>query len=425
MPQTIYDKLKSGDPEIRRSKILEALESEDMEVTYSDSLDNEMILNMGPQHPATHGVLRLLVKLDGETVLKCVPELGYLHRGYEKLAENCNYHEYIPHTDRLDYLQPVANNVAYTLAVEKLLNLEITERTKYIRTICCELGRIMSHLIAIGSMVMDTGALTPFLWAMREREKIMDILDIVTGVRFTTSYTRIGGVAQDITDVAIAAMKKFIDEFPGYLKDIRGLVDRNKIFIVRTEGIGYITPDDVIEYGLTGPIIRAAGFDRDLRKDDPYLIYDKLDFNIPVFTESDSLARYYVRMEEMLESTKIIKQCIEKIPSGPIHADVPKQVLPRKEKVYTKMEELIQDFMLINFGITPPVGESYQAIESSKGELGFYIISDGTGHPWRMKIRSPSFSNLQGLPILIRNCFLSDTIVILGSVDPVMGEADK
>lgn len=425
MPQTIYDKLKSGDPEIRRSKILEALESEDMEVTYSDSLDNEMILNMGPQHPATHGVLRLLIKLDGETVLKCVPELGYLHRGYEKLAENCTYHEYIPHTDRLDYLQPVANNVAYTLAVEKLLNLEITERTKYIRTICCELGRIMSHLVAIGSMVMDTGALTPFLWAMREREKIMDILDIVTGVRFTTSYTRIGGVAQDITDEAIAAIKKFTDEFPGYLKDIRGLIDRNKIYIVRTEGIGYITPEDVIEYGLTGPTLRAAGFDRDLRKDDPYLIYDKLDFNIPVFTESDSLARYYVRMEEMLESTKIINQCIEKIPSGPIHADVPKQVLPRKEKVYTKMEELIHDFMLINFGITPPVGESYQAIESSKGELGFYIISDGTGHPWRMKIRSPSFSNLQGLPILIGNCFLSDTIVILGSIDPVMGEADK
>ena len=425
MPQTIYDKLKSGDPEIRHSKILDALESEDMTVTYSDTLDNEMILNMGPQHPATHGVLRLLVKLDGETVLKCVPELGYLHRGYEKLAENCNYHEYIPHTDRLDYLQPVANNVAYTLAVEKLLKLEITERTKYIRTICCELGRIMSHLVAIGSMVMDTGALTPFLWALREREKIMDILDIITGVRFTTSYTRIGGVAQDITDEAIAAIKKFIDEFPGYLKDIRNLVDRNKIYIIRTEGIGYITPEDVIEYGLTGPALKAAGFDRDLRIDEPYLIYDKLDFNIPVFTESDSLTRYYVRMEEMLESTKIVRQCIEKIPAGPIYADVPKQILPRKEKVYTKMEELIHDFMLINSGITPPVGESYQAVESSKGELGFYIISDGTGHPWRLKIRSPSFSNLQGLPILIKNCLISDTIVILGSIDPVMGEADK
>jgi NADH-quinone oxidoreductase subunit D len=232
-------------------------------------------------------------------------------------------------------------------------------------------------------------------------------------------------VAQDITDEAIAAIKKFIDEFPGYLKDIRNLVDRNKIYIIRTEGIGYITPEDVIEYGLTGPALKAAGFDRDLRIDEPYLIYDKLDFNIPVFTESDSLARYYVRMEEMLESTKIVRQCIEKIPAGPIYADVPKQILPRKEKVYTKMEELIHDFMLINSGITPPVGESYQAVESSKGELGFYIISDGTGHPWRLKIRSPSFSNLQGLPILIKNCLISDTIVILGSIDPVMGEADK
>jgi NADH-quinone oxidoreductase subunit D len=425
MPQTIYDSLKSGDPDIKRTKILEALESEDMSVTFSDTLDNEMVLNMGPQHPATHGVLRLLIKLDGETVMKCVPDLGYLHRGYEKLAENCNYHEFIPHTDRLDYIQPVANNVAYALAVEKLLNLDIPERTKYIRVICCELGRIMSHLIAIGSMVMDTGALTPFLWAMREREKIMDILDLITGVRFTTSYTRIGGVAQDITDEAIRAIKKFSDEFLGYLKDIRDLVDRNKIYIVRTEGVGYISPENVIEYGLTGPTLRAAGFDRDLRKDEPYLVYDKLDFNIPVFTESDSLARYYVRMEEMIESNKIVKQCIDKMPAGPIHAKDTKQVLPRKEKVYTKMEELIHDFMLINFGITPPIGESYQAIESSKGELGFYIISDGTGHPWRMKIRSPSFSNLQGLPLLIKDCLISDTVVILGSIDPVMGEADK
>ena len=425
MPQTIYDSLKSGDPGIRRTKILEALESEDMSVTFSDTLDNEMVLNMGPQHPATHGVLRLLIKLDGETVMKCVPDLGYLHRGYEKLAENCSYHEFIPHTDRLDYLQPVANNVGYALAVERLLNLEIPERTKYIRVICCELGRIMSHLVAIGSMVMDTGALTPFLWAMREREKIMDILDLITGVRFTTSYTRIGGVAQDITDDAIKAIKIFSGEFPGYLKDMRDLVDRNKIYIVRTEGVGYISPENVIEYGLTGPALRAAGFDRDLRKDEPYLVYDKLDFKIPVYKDSDSLARYYIRMEEMIESNNIVKQCIEKIPAGPIHANDTKQVLPRKDKVYTKMEELIHDFMLINFGITPPVGESYQAIESSKGELGFYIISDGTGHPWRMKIRSPSFSNLQGLPLLIKDCFISDTVVILGSLDPVMGEADK
>jgi len=425
MPQTIYDKLKEGDPSIRRTKILEALESEDLYVIYSDTLENEMVLNMGPQHPATHGVLRLLIKLDGEKVIRAVPDIGYLHRGYEKLAENCTYHEYIPHTDRLDYLQPVHNNVGYALAVEKLLGLELTERTKYIRTICCELGRIQSHLIAIGSMIMDTGALTPFLWAMREREKIMDLLDLITGVRFTTSYTRIGGLAQDISDEALKGIKKFVEEFPGYLQDIRKLVDRNKIFIQRTEGIGYVSKEDLIEIGITGPVLRAAGIPRDLRKDEPYLIYEKLDFNIPTYTESDCLARYYVRVEEMLESAKIVRQCIEKLPSGPIKTPDPKQVLPYKEKVYTKMEELINDFILINFGNTPPVGESYQAIESSKGELGFYIISDGSGHPFRLKIRSPSFCNIQGLPLMLQDHLISDTVVIIGALDPVMGEADK
>ena len=230
MAQTIYDKLKNKDPEIKPSKILQALESEDLSIEFEDPLENEMVLNIGPSHPATHGVLRLLVKLDGESIKSCVVDMGYLHRGYEKIAENSNYHDYIPHTDRLDYLQPVANNVAYTLAVEKLLNLEITERTKYIRTICCELGRIESHLVALGSMLMDLGAVTPFLWAFREREKVQDILDILTGVRFTTSYTRIGGVAQDITDEAIAGIKKFTDEFPDNLKGIRSIIDRNKIF---------------------------------------------------------------------------------------------------------------------------------------------------------------------------------------------------
>jgi len=425
MPQTIYEKLKKGDPEVRRTKILEALESEDMTVTYSDTLDNEMVLNMGPQHPATHGVLRILIKLDGETIMKAVPDLGYLHRGYEKLAENCTYHEFIPHTDRLDYLQPIANNVGYAMAVEKLLNLEITERTKYIRTICCELGRIQSHLLSIGSMVMDTGALTPFLWAIREREKILDLYDIITGVRFTTSYTRIGGVAQDLTDEAITGIKKFVDEFPGYLKDIRDLVDRNKIFIIRTEGIGYVSQEDLIGIGVTGPVLRASGIERDLRIDEPYLIYDRLDFKIPTYKESDSLARYYVRAEEMVESTKIIQQCLEKIPEGPVYTDNAKQVLPRKEQIYTKMEELIHDFMLINFGITPPVGESYSAIEASKGELGFYIISDGSGHALRMKIRSPCFSNLQALPLMMKELLISAAVVFIGSLAPVMGEADK
>jgi NADH-quinone oxidoreductase subunit D len=425
MHNTVFEKLNNDDPDIKKSKILEALESEDLSVSFDDALENEMVLNMGPQHPATHGVLRLLVSLDGETIKNVVPDLGYLHRGYEKLAEATSFHEYIPHTDRLDYLQPIANNVAYTMAVEKLIKLDIPERGKYIRTICSELGRIQSHLIAFGTMVMDIGALTPFLWAMREREKILDIYDILTGVRFTTSYTRIGGVAQDITDTAIAAIKKFIDEFPKYLKEMRDIIERNKIFIVRTEGIGVISKEDAIDYGITGPILRASGVARDLRKDDPYLIYDKLDFDVPVLEDGDCLARYYIRIEELIQSTRILHQCLEKMPTGPYNSGNPKKVLPKKERVYSKMEELIHDFMLINFGVNPPVGESYSAVESSKGELGFYIKSDGRGNPFRLKIHSPSFCNLQILPLLMKDCMISDTVVIIGSVDPVMGEADK
>ncbi|MDD5360741.1 MAG: NADH dehydrogenase (quinone) subunit D [Ignavibacteria bacterium] len=425
MPHTVYEKMKENDPEIPKSKILEALESQDLSIEFDDALENEMVLNMGPQHPATHGVLRLLVSLDGETIKKVVPDLGYLHRGYEKLAENMSYHEFIPHTDRLDYLQPVANNVAYTLAVEKLLNLEIPERAKYIRTISAELGRIQSHLIAYGTTVMDTGGLTPFLWGMREREKILDIYDTYIGVRFTTSYTRIGGVAQDMPDESFAAIRKFIDEFPGYLKEMRDIIERNRVFVDRLEGIGYMSKEDIINYGINGPILRAAGVDSDLRKDNPYLIYDKLDFDVPTTTESDCLARFWIRFQEMYESVKIIRQCIDNMPSGPVNALEPKKVLPKKERVYTKMEELIHDFMLINFGQNPPVGESYGAVESSKGELGFYIKSDGSGHPFRMKIRSPSFCNIQGLPVMLKNAFISDSVVIIGGLDPVMGEADK
>lgn len=418
--------MQEENSEIKRTKILEALETEDLSVTFTDPLDNEMVLNMGPQHPATHGVLRLLISLEGETIKKCIPDLGFLHRGYEKIAESCSYHEFIPHTDRLDYLQPIANNVGYALAVEKLINLDIPERSKYIRVIVAELARYKSHLVSIGSMYLDIGAITPLLWTFREREKILDILDLVCGARFTTSYTRIGGVAQDVSDESLAAIKLFIDQAPGSLQETRNLMDRNKIFIKRTEGIGHLSREDVIAYGLTGPLLRASGVDRDLRKDEPYLIYDQLDFDIPAYTESDAMARYYVRVEEMIQSLKIVRQCLEKIPKGPVNArEVTKKVLPEKEKIYTKMEELIHDFMIINFGINPPIGESYQAIESSKGELGFYFISDGSGNPYRLKIRSPSFSNLQGLPSMMKGAMISDTVAIIGGLDPVMGEADK
>ncbi|HLG29525.1 MAG TPA: NADH dehydrogenase (quinone) subunit D [Candidatus Brocadiales bacterium] len=409
----------------KHAKVLQALETEDVRAYFDDALENQLVLNMGPQHPATHGVLQLVVSLDGETVVNCVPVLGYLHRGYEKIAENMTFHEYIPHTDRLDYLSPLANNVAYVLAVEKLLKIEATPRAQYIRTICCELARIASHCVWIGTMAMDVGALTVFLWAFREREKILDILDILTGVRFTTSYTRIGGLVLDMSDECIGRIKKFIDEFIPYLVECRELIERNKIFINRCEGVGYISREDAIQIGLGGPNLRATGVETDLRKDDPYLVYKELDFEIPTLTEGDTLARYYVRVREFYESLKIVRQCLEKLPKGPINSPDAKQVLPDKGTVYTKMEELIHDFMIVNFGNIPVKGEAYQAIESAKGELGFYVISDGKGYPFRLKIRSPSFVNLQSLPIMVRGGMISDIVAIIGSLDPVMGEADK
>ena len=408
-----------------RQKILTALENQHTTVTFDDPLENDMVLNMGPQHPATHGVLRLLVRLDGETIVAAVPDLGYLHRGYEKLAENMNYHEFIPHTDRLDYLSPLANNVAYVLAVEKLAGIVVPLRAQYIRVICAELARIASHLVWLGTMAMDVGAVTVLLWGFREREKIQDIWDIFTGVRFTTSFTRIGGLANDLSPEAIAATKIFIDELPASLDECENVLVRNRIFIDRCEGIGYVSKEDTIAMGLTGPLLRAAGVDHDLRRDEPYLVYDKLDFHVPVYTDGDVLARFYVRMTELRESIKIMRQVLEKMPAGPIHTNAPKKVLPRKEKVYGKMEELIHDFMIVNFGINPPVGEVYHAIEASKGELGFYIQSRGEGYPWRLKIRSPSFINIQSLPMMLRGGLISDVVAVIGSLDPVMGEADK
>jgi len=406
-------------------KILKALESQSTTVTFDDPLENDMVLNMGPQHPATHGVIRLLIRLDGETILSLVPDLGYLHRGYEKLAENMSYHEFIPHTDRLDYLSPLANNVAYILAVEKLAGIEVPPRAQYIRVICAELARLASHMVWLGTMAMDVGAVTVLLWGFREREKIQDIWDVLTGVRFTTSFTRIGGLAQDITPQAISMIKDFLSQLPASLNECENVLVRNRIFIDRCEGIGYISKEDAIAMGLTGPLLRASGVDHDLRRDEPYLVYDQLDFHVPVYTDGDVLARFYVRMQELRESIGILHQAIEKLPSGLVNSANPKKVLPKKERVYGKMEELIHDFMIVNFGINPPVGEVYHAIEASKGELGFYIQSKGEGCPWRLKIRSPSFVNIQSLPIMLKGGMISDVVAVIGSLDPVMGEADK
>ncbi len=406
-------------------KIIEALMAMDVDVTFEDALDNEMILNMGPQHPATHGVLRLVLRLDGETVIACVPELGYLHRGYEKLAENVSYMEFIPHTDRLDYISPPANNVAYALAVEKLLGIEAPKRAQYIRMMMCELARIGSHLVAIGALAMDVGALTVFLWALREREKILDLYDIICGARFTTSYTRIGGVAADLSSEAIAKTKDFISQFEEKLLEMESLLNGNRIFVQRLEGVGVITGPDALDLGLTGPSLRGSGVDFDLRRATPYLFYNEMDFDIPVFNEGDCLARYFVRADECRESAKIVRQCLDKLPSGETMLNSPKKVMPRKTEIYSKMEELIHDFMLVNQGVNPPTGEIYSAVENSKGILGFYIASKGEGQPWRMKIRSPSFANLQAVPHLVKGHLISDVVAIVGSLDPVMGEADK
>ncbi len=411
--------------EARKSAILSALEDQDTTVSIDDPLENEMVLNMGPQHPATHGVLRLLVRLDGETVTGCVPELGYLHRGYEKIAENSTYHEFIPHTDRLDYLAPLSNNVAYVLAVEKLIGVEVPPRAQYIRVLVSEMARVASHLVALGSMAMDVGALTVLLWTFREREKLVDIYDVLCGARFTTSYTRIGGLQQDWTPECTAMLTKFLDELIRDLGEVERLLSTNKIFIDRCENVGYLSKEDAIALGMTGPILRAAGVPRDLRRDNPYLVYPELDFDVITLTESDALARFYVRLLEIKESGKIVRQALAMLPDGPINAGNAKKVLPRKERTYTRMEELIQDFMLINLGVDPPVGEIYQAVESSKGEFGIYLVSDGTGHPWRMKIRSPSMVNISALPTMVKGGMVSDIVAIIGSIDPVMGEADK
>ncbi len=410
---------------IRNEKIYKELLRQDVSLIFDDALDNDMILNMGPQHPATHGVLRVVLRLDGETIVNAVPELGYLHRGYEKLAENVTYHEFIPHTDRLDYLSPMSNNTAIALAIENSLGIEASPRAQWIRTLISEMARVSSHLMAMGSTCLDLGAMTVFLWTFVEREKLYDLFQEICGARFTTSYTRIGGVANDIPDNILQEIKKWLDEFPAKLKKSEALVHRNRIFIDRMAGIGYLSQEKAIKLGATGPVIRGSGVARDLRRDNPYLVYNELDFDIITENDGDCLARYMVRIREMYESAKLIHQILDKMPKGDVLANKPKQVLPKKSEIYTKMEELIHDFMLINFGAAPEPGSTYTAIESPKGELGFYIVSDGTGHPWKLKMRSPSTSNLQTLAEMARGSMIADMVVIIGSVDPIMGEADK
>lgn len=385
-----------------------------------------MALNIGPSHPTTHGVLRLLAELDGDIITKCEPVIGYLHRGDEKIAENMTYNQFVPYTDRLDYLAPLANNVAFAMAVEKLAALEVPERCQAIRVLCCELARVSSHLLGIGVFGMDAGAWTVFMYTFTEREKLYTLFEELTGARFTTSYTRIGGVARDIPEGWLGRVTDFINGVLPVLDEIDKLLTRNRIFIDRTQGIGAISREDAIAYGLTGPNLRASGVDLDLRKDKPYLGYENYDFDVPIGTTGDCYDRYLLRAEEVRQSVRIIRQVIDTIPDGSFYAEDAKRIFsPPKDKVLTSMEELIQNFMITTEGPQIPAGEAYFEAENPKGALGFFVVSKGGGVPYRLKIRGPSFCSLSILDKLVPGHYMTDITVILGSLDFVMGECDR
>jgi NADH-quinone oxidoreductase subunit D len=391
----------------------------------SDDIGEKMVLNMGPSHPATHGVLRLVLELDGEMITKAVPEIGYLHRGDEKIAENMQYNQFVPYTDRLDYLAPLSNNVAYALAVEKLLGGEVPPRGRSIRVICCELGRIQAHLMGLGAMALDLGALTVFMYTFEQREKIYNLCEVISGARFTTSYTRVGGQIRDLAPAFFPQLQEFIDAFMPALNECDSLLTRNRIFVDRTRDIGVIPRERAIAYALSGPNLRGSGIEHDLRRKHPYLDYEQYDFEIPVGSAGDCYDRYLCRLEEMRQSIRILQQVKDKMPDGPINVADWKNTQPPKARVMTKMEELIHHFIVVTEGLKAPPGEIYCGVENPKGELGFYINSRGGGVPYRLKIRSPSFVNLSILPELLPGASLSDVVAILGSLDFVMGECDR
>jgi NADH-quinone oxidoreductase subunit D len=385
-----------------------------------------MSLNVGPSHPTTHGVLRLMMELDGDLITKCEPVVGYLHRGDEKIAENMTYNQFVPYTDRLDYLAPLANNVAYAITVEQLAGVQLPERCEAIRVLICEMARISSHLLGMGVFGMDAGAWTPFMYTFTEREKLYTLFEELTGARFTTSYTRIGGVARDLPDGWLPKVEKFVDELPKAIDEVEKLLTRNRIFLDRTEDIGVISKEDAIAYGITGPNLRASGVDLDLRKDKPYSGYEKYEFDVPIGTKGDCYDRYLVRIEEVRQSILIIKQVIASMPGGLWYAEDARKIFaPPKDKIMSSMEELIQNFMIVTEGPQVPAGEVYFEAENPKGALGFYLVSKGGGVPYRLKIRAPSFCNLSILEKLAPGHMLSDITVILGSLDFVMGECDR
>jgi len=392
----------------------------------ASALRTEIItLNMGPQHPSTHGVLRVLLELEGEVVTKATPVLGYLHRGIEKLAEHKTYHQFITLTDRLDYTSPFINNLAYALTVEKLLDLEVPLRAQYIRVMLSELTRIQSHLIWLGTHALDIGAMSPLLYCFREREETLDIFEMVGGARMNQSYFRIGGVAADLPDGFTEKVKAFCDVLPSRIEGYERLLTENKIWLNRTKGVGVISAEEGIALGLSGPCLRACGVKWDLRKANPYSSYDHFDFEIPTGSQGDSYDRYLVRLEEMRQSNRIVKQALAILPSGPVNAVSPKVVPPPKEKVQENIESLIIHFHLMTEGFNVPRGEAYCSVESSKGELGFYIVSDGSSKPYRVKIRTPSFVNMESFASMAQGRMMADIVAIIGSIDICLGEVDR
>lgn len=387
-------------------------------------------LNFGPQHPATHTTLRLILTLDGETVLKAVPDIGFLHSGFEKLGEDLDFNQYVTIVDRMNYISPIMNEIAWHHAIEKLMGLELTPRCKYIRTIIGELARISDHLLCVGAVALDLGAFTAFLYGFYQREVIYDIFETISGQRFHPSYTRVGGLLFDVKDDFIRKVRTFVKEFPKIHSDMSRLLNRNRIFVERTQNIGILSKEDAINLSCTGPIARASGVVRDLRKDEPYLAYPDLQntFKVVCMTEGDCYARYLVRMEEMVESLKIIDAALENLPSGPVNVDVnSKAVFPAQTSVYRTIESMIQHFELVmpNRQWTPPVDEVYGAVESPNGELGFYVVSDGTGVAYRARTRPPSYIHFAVFPYLIEGHQISDVVAVLGSLNIIAAELDR
>ena len=387
--------------------------------------DQTMVINMGPQHPSTHGVLRLLLEIDGETIVRIMPDIGYLHTGIEKTCEAKFYQQVVPMTDRIDYLCPMTNNLTYCLAVEKLMGLEMPPRAQWLRVMLNELTRINSHLVWLGTHAMDIGAMTVFLYCFRERENILRLFEAVSGQRMMTSYFRIGGVAVEPPLDFFDRVKKFNDAFPEHIDEYEGLLTKNPIFVNRLKDVAYISKEDALALCATGPTLRASGVDVDLRRDAPYSGYENFKFNVPTSTAGDVYALYLVRVQELRESQKIVAQALEGIPEGPVKADAPKVVLPDREKMKTQMEALIYHFKIVTEGFTVPEGEVYQAVESPRGEMGYYVVSDGTAKPYRVHMRSPSFANLQTLQTMCEGRLIADVVAAIGSIDIVLGDVDR